>query len=86
MTAVPAQALLNAQTEYRLIDDRTEVQSQSVPADSILLLTLQRTLQEPYLDLLESPERMAGGEVTSATKAMGVSTTPAWRRRICSTS
>lgn len=38
-----------------------------VPADSILLLTPQRTLQEPYLDLLESPERIAGGEVTSAT-------------------
>ena len=37
------------------------------PADSILLLTPQRTLQEPYLDLLESPERIAGGEVTSAT-------------------
>lgn len=38
-----------------------------VPADSILLLTPQRTLQEPYLDLLDSPERIAGGEVTSAT-------------------
>ena len=38
-----------------------------VPADSIRLLTPQRTLQEPYLDLLESPERIAGGEVTSAT-------------------
>lgn len=41
--------------------------SQGVPADSILLLTPQRTLQEPYLDLLESPERVAGGEVTPAT-------------------
>lgn len=40
---------------------------QGVPADSILLLTPQRTLQEPYLDLLESPSRMAGGEVTPAT-------------------
>ncbi|MBI2331490.1 MAG: ATP-dependent helicase [Chloroflexi bacterium] len=40
---------------------------QGVPADSILLLTPQRTLQEPYLDLLESPNRMAGGEVTPAT-------------------
>jgi len=40
---------------------------QGVPADSILLLTPQRTLQEPYLDLLQSPERMAGGEVTPAT-------------------
>ena len=40
---------------------------QGIPADSILLLTPQRTLQEPYLDLLESPDRMAGGEVTPAT-------------------
>lgn len=40
---------------------------QGVPADTILLLTPQRTLQEPYLNLLESPERMAGGEVTPAT-------------------
>ena len=40
---------------------------QGVPADSILMLTPQRTLQEPYLDLLYSPERRAGGEVTSAT-------------------
>lgn len=40
---------------------------QGVPADAILLLTPQRTLQEPYLDLLESPSRMAGGEVTPAT-------------------
>lgn len=41
--------------------------AQGVPADSILLLTPQRTLQEPYLDLLESPDRLAGGEVTPAT-------------------
>ena len=41
--------------------------TQGVPADSILMLTPQRTLQEPYLDLLYSPERRAGGEVTSAT-------------------
>lgn len=40
---------------------------QGIPADSILLLTPQRTLQEPYLNLLESPNRMAGGEVTPAT-------------------
>ncbi len=40
---------------------------QGIPADSILMLTPQRTLQEPYLDLLYSPERLAGGEVTSAT-------------------
>ena len=38
-----------------------------VPADSILMLTPQRTMQEPYQDLLFSPERRAGGEVTSAT-------------------
>lgn len=41
--------------------------AQGVPADSILMLTPQRTLQEPYLDLLYSPKRSAGGEVTSAT-------------------
>lgn len=41
--------------------------SQGIPADSILMLTPQRTLQEPYLDLLYQPERIAGGEVTSAT-------------------
>lgn len=41
--------------------------AQNVPADSILMLTPQRTLQEPYLDLLYSPERGPGGEVTSAT-------------------
>jgi superfamily I DNA/RNA helicase len=41
--------------------------SQGIRADSILMLTPQRTMQEPYLDLLYSPERGAGGEVTSAT-------------------
>lgn len=41
--------------------------AQGIPADSILLLTPQRTLQEPYLELLASPERIAGGEVTPAT-------------------
>ena len=41
--------------------------AEGIPADSILMLTPQRTLQEPYLDLLYSPERRAGGEVTSAT-------------------
>lgn len=40
---------------------------QGIPADSILMITPQRTMQEPYLDLLYSPERRAGGEVTSAT-------------------
>lgn len=38
-----------------------------VPGGSILLLTPQRTLQEPYLELLNSPQRGAGGEVTPAT-------------------
>lgn len=41
--------------------------NQGIPADSILMITPQRTLQEPYLELLYSPERSAGGEVTSAT-------------------
>lgn len=40
---------------------------QGIPADSILMLAPQRTMQEPYLELLYSPERRAGGEVTSAT-------------------
>lgn len=40
---------------------------QGIPAESILLLTPQRTLQEPYLELLISPQRGAGGEVTPAT-------------------
>jgi hypothetical protein len=38
-----------------------------VPGESILMLTPQRTLQEPYLELIRSPERGAGGEVTPAT-------------------
>ncbi|MEP0805143.1 MAG: hypothetical protein HRF47_06620 [Chloroflexota bacterium] len=40
---------------------------QGVPGEAILLLTPQRSLQEPYLDLLYSPERGAGGEATPAT-------------------
>lgn len=40
---------------------------QGVAGESILLLTPQRTLQEPYLNLLNSPERDAGGEATPAT-------------------
>jgi hypothetical protein len=40
---------------------------QGALADQILVLTPQRTMQEPYLDLLYKPERRAGGEVTSAT-------------------
>lgn len=38
-----------------------------IPGESILLLTPQRTLQEPYLELLSSPLRGPGGEVTPAT-------------------
>lgn len=38
-----------------------------VPGESILMLTPQRTLQEPFLDLLYSPERGAGGDATPAT-------------------
>jgi superfamily I DNA/RNA helicase len=38
-----------------------------VPGDGILVLTPQRTLQEPYLDLLRSPQRGPGSEVTPAT-------------------
>ena len=38
-----------------------------VSGDSILVITPQRTLQEPYLDIIRSPERIAGGEVTPAT-------------------
>ena len=45
----------------------TYLLAQGVPADTILMLTPQRTLQEPYLDLLVSPARLPGGEVTPAT-------------------
>lgn len=41
--------------------------AQGVPGESVLMLTPQRSVQEPYLDLLYSPERTAGGEVTSTT-------------------
>src|ERR1041385_2639491 len=41
--------------------------AQGVPGESILMLAAQRSVQEPYLDLLYSPERSAGGEVTSTT-------------------
>ena len=40
---------------------------QGVPGESILMLTPQRSLQEPYLEVLLNPERIAGGEVTPAT-------------------
>ncbi len=38
-----------------------------ITGDSILVLTPQRTLQEPYLEIIRSPERIAGGDVTPAT-------------------
>ncbi len=38
-----------------------------VPADSILLLAPQRTLQEPYRELLLSPQRPPGGETAALT-------------------
>jgi hypothetical protein len=38
-----------------------------IPGDSILVLTPQRTLQEPYFDVIRSPETLPGGEVTPAT-------------------
>lgn len=41
--------------------------AQGIPGESILMLTPQRSLQEPYLDFLHSPERSAGGEATPAT-------------------
>ena len=40
---------------------------QGVPAEQILVITPQRSLQEPYLDVIRSPLRSAGGEVTPAT-------------------
>jgi len=51
--------------------------TQGVPGESILMLAAQRSVQEPYLDLLYSPERSAGGEVTSATLGGGLA------RRVC---
>ena len=51
--------------------------AQGVPGESILMLAAQRSVQEPYLDLLYSPERGAGGEVTSTTLGGGLA------RRIC---
>lgn len=51
--------------------------AQGVPGESILMLAAQRSVQEPYLDLLYSPERTAGGEVTSTTLGGGLA------RRVC---
>src|SRR5258707_1623238 len=38
-----------------------------ISGDSILVLTPQRTLQDPYLNVIHSQETLAGGEVTPAT-------------------
>jgi len=51
--------------------------AQGVPGESILMLAAQRSVQEPYLDVLYSPERSAGGEVTSTTLGGGLA------RRVC---
>jgi superfamily I DNA/RNA helicase len=45
----------------------TYLLAQGIPGDSILMLTPQRTLQEPYVEVMNSPETMAGGAVTPAT-------------------
>ena len=41
--------------------------SNNIPADQILILTPQRVLQDPYLNIIHSPEMKAGSEVTPAT-------------------
>jgi hypothetical protein len=51
--------------------------AQGVPGDSILMLAPQLSVQEPYLNLIYSAERVAGGEVTSATVGGGLA------RRVC---
>src|SRR5512137_1738729 len=38
-----------------------------IPAGQMLVLTPQRTLQDPYLNIIHSPEMAPGGEVTPAT-------------------
>ena len=38
-----------------------------IPAGQILILTPQRTLQDPYLNIIHSPDMAPGGEVTPAT-------------------
>lgn len=51
--------------------------AQGVPGESILMLAPQLSVQEPYLNLIRSPERVAGGEVTSASVGGGLA------RRVC---
>src|SRR4029453_10116865 len=50
---------------------------QGAPGETILMLAAHRSVQEPYLDLLYSPDRIAGGEVTSTTLGGGLA------RRVC---
>ena len=38
-----------------------------IPAGQMLILTPQRTLQDPYLNIIHSPDMAPGGEVTPAT-------------------
>ena len=38
-----------------------------IPAGQMLVLTPQRTLQDPYLNIIHNPEMAPGGEVTPAT-------------------
>ncbi len=45
----------------------TYLLAQGVPGESILMLTPQRTLQEPYIEVMQSPATLAGGAVTPAT-------------------
>ncbi|MBI5944570.1 MAG: hypothetical protein HY864_09390 [Chloroflexi bacterium] len=45
----------------------THLLAQGVPGDSILMLTPQRSLQEPYVEVMHSPQTLAGGDVTPAT-------------------
>lgn len=49
------------------VERLTFLLAQGVPGDSILMLTPQRTLQEPYIEVMQSPETIAGGAVTPAT-------------------
>ena len=51
---------VGVQRTLKLLED-------GVPGNSLLVLTPQRTLQEPYLTALRNPSLGAGGEVTLAT-------------------
>ena len=49
------------------VEHLTHLLSTGVDGDSILVLTPQRTLQDPYLEPIRSPATAAGGQVTTAT-------------------